>query len=180
MYHGMCGGCGTFLWIKTTVYEYICARYGVKPNPGSTLMIDSPVLPEEYAYPKLENLPNDAPMGSIKKDEVWFPGLEYLFGFGNLVFGDSVHYEFEIPKNAMMRFVSENDGSPMSAVAAVMVKALNRALPKNRLPFRVETNHSRRRAIRTRLKPLKIGFFFVVVFDIPRIIKNFRLEKSQF
>lgn len=25
MYHGMCGGCGTFLWIKTTVYEYICA-----------------------------------------------------------------------------------------------------------------------------------------------------------
>ena len=39
---------------------------------------------------------------------------------------------------------------------------------------------SRRRAIRTRLKPLKIGFFFVVGFDIPRIIKTFRLEKSQF
>jgi hypothetical protein len=28
--------------------------------------------------------------------------------------------------------------------------------------------------------PLKIGFFFVVGFDIPRIIKTFRLEKSQF
>ena len=62
MYHGMCGGCGTFLWIKTTVYEYICARYGVKPNPGSTLMADSPVLPEEYAYPKLEDLPSDIPL----------------------------------------------------------------------------------------------------------------------
>lgn len=144
MYHGMCGGCGTFLWIKTTVYEYICARYGVKPNPGSTLMIDSPVLPEEYAYPNTENLPNNAPLGKIKKDAVWFPGLEYLFGFGNLIFSDSVHYEFEIPKSEMMRFVSENDGSPMSAVAAIMVKALNRALPKNRLPFRVETNHNYR------------------------------------
>ena len=39
---------------------------------------------------------------------------------------------------------------------------------------------SRRRAIRTRLKPLKNDFFFVVGFDIPRIIKTFRLEKSQF
>ena len=29
MYHGICGGCGTFLWVKTTVYEYICANYGV-------------------------------------------------------------------------------------------------------------------------------------------------------
>ena len=59
MYHGMCGGCGTFLWIKTTVYEYICARYGVRINPGSTLMADSPVLPEEYAYSKPENLPTE-------------------------------------------------------------------------------------------------------------------------
>ncbi len=147
MYHGMCGGCGTFLWIKTTVYEYICARYGVKLNPGSTLMADSPVSPEEYAYPKLEDLPDDAPLGIIKKDEVWFPGLEYLFGFANLVFSDSVHYEFEIPKKDMMKFVSENDGSPMSAVAAIMVKALNRALPKNKLPFRVETNHNYRNAV---------------------------------
>lgn len=147
MYHGMCGGCGTFLWIKTTIYEYICARYEVKPNPGSTLMADSVVSPEEYAYPKTEGLPTDAPLGNIKKDDVWFPGLEYLFGFGNLIFSDSVHYEFEIPKKEMMRFVSANDGSPMSAVAAIMVKALNRALPKNKKPFRVETNHNYRNEV---------------------------------
>ena len=47
-----------------------------------------------------EDIPKDAPLGNIKKDEVWFPGLEYLFGFGNLVFSDSVHYEFEIPKKS--------------------------------------------------------------------------------
>ena len=84
MYHGMCGGCGTFLWIKTTVYEYICEQYGVCPDPGSTIMVDTPVSEEEYAFPRLEDLPEDAPMGKIKKDEVWFPGLDYLFGFGNL------------------------------------------------------------------------------------------------
>lgn len=110
-------------------------------------MADSPVLPEEYAYPKPEDLPNDAPLGSIKKDEVWFPGLEYLFGFGKLVFSDSVHHEFEIPKIELMRYVSENDGSPMSVVAAIMVKALNRALPKNRLPLRVKTNHNYRNSV---------------------------------
>ena len=147
MYHGMCGGCGTFLWIKTTVYEYICDHYGVHPDPGSTIMTDTPVLEEEYAYPKLEEIPQDRPMGKIKKDDVWFPGLEYLFGFGNLVFSDSVHYEFEIPKKELMKYVSENDGSPMSAVAAVMVKALNRALPKNDKPFRVETNHNYRQEV---------------------------------
>ena len=144
MYHGMCGGCGTFLWIKTTIYEYICARYGVRPEPGSTLMVDSPVSEEEYAFPNPSDLPDDAPMGTIKKDEVWFPGLEYLFGFGNLVFGDSVHYEMQIPKKDLMQFVGENDGTPMAAVAAIMAKALYRALPKNKLPFRIESNHNYR------------------------------------
>ena len=144
MYHGMCGGCGTFLWIKTTVYEYICAQYGVRPDPGSTILTDTPISEEEYAFPKLEDLPNDAPMGKLKKDEAWFPGLEYLFGFGNLVFGDSVHYEFQIPKKSFMKYVSENDGSPMSAIAAMMAKALYRALPKNKLPLRIETNHNYR------------------------------------
>ena len=124
MYHGMCGGCGTFLWIKTTIYEYIKTNYNVNLDPGSTLMIDSPILEEEYVYPKLEDIPNDSPITSLKKDEVWFPGLDYLFGFGNLIFSDSIHYEFEIPKKDMMKFVSKNDGSPMSVVAAIMVKAL--------------------------------------------------------
>ena len=144
MYHGMCGGCGTFLWIKTTIYEYICARYGVSPDPGSTIMVDTPVSEEEYAYPNPENLPDDAPLGKLKKDEVWFPGLEYLFGFGNLIFGDSVHYEFQIPKKDLMKYVSENDGSPMSAIAAIMAKALYRVLPDNKLPLRIETSHNYR------------------------------------
>ena len=147
MYHGMCGGCGTFLWIKTTIYEYICARYGVTPDPGSTLMTDTLVLEAEYAYPNPETLPDAAPMGKHKKDDVWFPGLEYLLGFGRLLFTDSVHYEFEIPKRALMKFVSENDGSPMSAIAALMTKALHRALPKNKMPFRIETNHNYRDAV---------------------------------
>ena len=144
MYHGMCGGCGTFLWIKTTIYEYIRARYGVSPDPGSTIMTDTPVLEAEYAYPDPETLPKDPPLGTYSKEDVWFPGLDYLVGFGNLLIRDSVHYELEIPKQALMKFVSENDGSPMSAVAAIMAKALHRALPKNKLPFRIETNHNYR------------------------------------
>ena len=144
MYYGICGGCGTFLWVKTTVYEYICANYGVHPEPGTTIMADTPVSEEEYAFPKLEGLPDDTPLGKLKKDEVWFPGLEYLFGFGNLVFIDSVHYEFQIPKKDLMKFVRENDGSPMTVVAAIMAKALYRALPKNKLPLRIETNHNYR------------------------------------
>ena len=43
-------------------------------------------------------------MGKLKKDEVWFPVLEHLFGFGNLVFRDSVHYEFQIPKKDLVKF----------------------------------------------------------------------------
>lgn len=116
MYHGMCGGCGTSLWIKTTVYEYIRIRYGVCPEPGTTIMTDTPVLPEEYAFPKLEMIPDDAPAVPLKKDEAWFPGLDYLLGFGNLIISDSVHYESEIPKKELMDYVSENDGSPMTNI----------------------------------------------------------------
>ena len=175
MYHGMCGGCGTFLWIKTTVYEYICARYGVMPDPGTTVMTDTPVSEEEYAFPGIENLPDDQPMGKIKKDEVWFPGLEYLLGFGNLIFGDSCHYEFRIPKQELMKFVSENDGSPMSVVAAIMAKALYRALPKNTKPFRIETNHNYRAEVgcpKTHHDLLSHIFFF-----IPYHAKDWSIDK---
>lgn len=142
MYHGMCGGCGVLRWLKTTVYEYIRQRYGVTIDPGSAIMVDSPISPAEYAYPRLEDIPEDRPTAKMKKDEAWYPGIEYLFGFGNLIFSDSVHYEIEIPKSALMKYVSENDGSPYSVIAAIMTKALYRALPKNNLPFRVETSHN--------------------------------------
>ena len=48
-------------------------------------------MEEEYVFPKFDGLPENAPMGKLKKDEVWFPVLGHLFGFGNLVFRDSVH-----------------------------------------------------------------------------------------
>ena len=147
MYHGICGGCGVFLWIKTTIYEYICLRYGVRPDAGTTLMTDVPISEEEYAFPTTEGLPTDSPLGKLKKDEVWFPGLEYLFGFGNLLFGDSVHYEFQIPKSDLMRFIKAHDGSPMTVVAAIMAKALYRALPKLKLPLRIESNHNYREEV---------------------------------
>lgn len=164
MYHGMCGGCGTFLWIKTTVYEYICAQYGACPNPGNTLMTDSPISEEEFAFPKLESLPDAAPASDHNKDEVWFPGPEYLLGFGNLLVSDSVHYELEIPKKELMQYISENDGSPMSVIAAFMVKTLHRALPKNKLPFRVESNHNYRAKVgcpKTHHDLLSHLFFFI-------------------
>ena len=144
MYHGMCGGSGTFLWVKTTIYEYICSRYGVQPDAGSTFMTDTPISEEEYSFPKLEDVPDEAPMSQPKKDEVWFPGLEYLFGFGNLLFSDSVHYEMQIPKKDLMKYIGDNDGSPMSVVAAIMAKSLYRVLPKNKLPLRIETSHNYR------------------------------------
>lgn len=175
MYHGMCGGCGTFLWIKTTIYEYICAHYGVRPEPGSTIMTDSPILEEEYAYPKLDSIPDGKPLGKIKKDEVWFPGLEYLLGFANLIFKDSIHYEFEIPKKELIDFVKGNDGSPLSVIAAVMVKALHKALPKNTMPFRIETSHNYRAEVgcpKTHQDLLSHVFYF-----IPQQSKDWDISK---
>ena len=175
MYHGMCGGAGTFLWIKTTVYEYITKRYNVSLNAGNTLMVDSPVSQEEFAYPKLEDIPNESPINDIKKDDCWFPGLDYLKGFANLIFKDTTHHEFEIPKKDMMKFVSENDGSPMSAVAAIMTKALYRALPENNLPIRIETSHNYRQKVgcpKTHHDLLSHVFFL-----IPHHAQNWPIDK---
>ena len=175
MYHGMCGGCGTFAWIKTTVYEYIRARYGVCPDPGTTVMTDTDVSEHEYAFPKLQNIPDDAPAVQYRKDDVWFPGPEYLAGFANLIFSDSVHYELQIPKKDLMKFVNENDGSPLSVISAIMVKALYRALPKNKLPFRVETSHNYRQEVgcpKTHHDLLSHVFYF-----IPYHAQNWSIDK---
>jgi hypothetical protein len=137
------------------VYEYICAHYGVQPDPSSTIMTDTPVSEEEFAFPKREEIPGKAPRGQLKKDEVWFPGLDYLFGFANLLFSDSVHYEIQIPQQALMKYAKANDGSPLAVIAAVMAKALYRALPKNKLPLRIETNHNYRAEVGGREDPLQ-------------------------
>ncbi|MBE7020369.1 MAG: DNA/RNA nuclease SfsA [Ruminococcaceae bacterium] len=65
-------------------------------------------------------------------------------------------------------------------VTVILEKSSNEKRKTKYDVLTVYKGDSRRRAIRTRLKPLKIGFFFVVGFDIPCIIKTFRLEKSQF
>lgn len=147
MYHGMCGGCGTFVWVKTTLYEYLCACYGVQPEPGTTILTQTPVQPEEYAFPKLEDIPSHSPIPSVNPSDVWFPGLEYLLGFGRLLYSDSIHHELEIPKDALMHYAKTNDGTPMAVMTAVMFKALSQALPKNKLPFRAKSNHNYRAAV---------------------------------
>ncbi len=138
-------------------------------------MVDSPISEEEYVYPDLKDIPQDEPVGKPNKDEVWFPGLEYLFGFGNLIFSDSVHYELQIPKKDLMKYVSENDGSPMSVVAAIMAKALFRAVPKNELPLRIETSHNYRAEVgcpKTHQDLLSHIFYF-----IPQNAKDWDVSK---
>ena len=89
--------------------------------------------------------------------------------------GDTTHHEFSIPKKELMKYISENDGSPMSAVSAIMTKALYRALPNNTLPIRIETNHNYRQKVgcpKTHHDLLSHVFFL-----IPHHAQNYPIDK---
>ena len=128
--HSVCGAYGAMFWVKCTLYQYLTRKHGAMKAPGDLKAADSPVDPEEYAYPEADKLPTDEPLsrytGGNSKVGLLGPFLRYLL---NPFVKNNYYYEIEIPSREFMEVARRLDASPNSLVTAMLLRAAGGHFP---------------------------------------------------
>ncbi len=124
MYHGLCGGCGVMFWIKSTLYHYVSEAFGVTLEKGKIKTADTPFVPGETDYPDPDKLPNEEPVGTVKKDMCYIPAFDYARQILRTPRKDCRYYELELETGDFMKYARSNDGSPNSILSALMFRAI--------------------------------------------------------
>ncbi len=125
--HSVCGGFGVMFWVKTTLYLYMCKKYGYELEPPKDIKLPgTPVTEAEVFFPEAESLPKDEP---VKR---------YEGGDSNLSIGRMIkyllnpfakvdyYYEIEIPTDSFITYAKSIDASPNTLLVAMMYKAMTR------------------------------------------------------
>lgn len=129
VYHGLCGGCGVMFWIKSTLWHYVKEAYGVTLEKGNIKTADTPFVEGETAYPDINSLSDDEPLGKVKTDRVYIPAADYLRQLVTAPFKDVKYYELELDSKDFIKYARSNDGSPNSILSALMFKAVCKVVP---------------------------------------------------
>lgn len=120
--HAVCGGHGGMFWLKTTLYQYMCKKYGALSAPADLKRPDSPVTDGELFFPDVASLPKDEPFyrydGGDSNLAIWRT-LKYLL---NPFARNDYYYQIEIPTKELMDYATKIDGSPNTVLAAMMAK----------------------------------------------------------
>lgn len=133
--HMLAGACGLVEWVKTVLYLYLSAKYGVE------LQVDGVRLPGEE-IPETErqfiskevleaadddNVLDISAVSEFSNGEA--PLLDYLRGFVLPQFNKRVYYRFEFPQKEFMEKARGLEASPAVLLSALMFKALCKLWP---------------------------------------------------
>ncbi len=133
--HSPCGGFGAMFWIKTTLYQYMTAKYGAVAAPADLKTVGSPVEEAELFYPDADKLPEDEPISRYTGGNN-NAGMEvFLKYFLNPFHKDTYYYQIEIPAKDFMDLSKKLDASPNSLLAALMFKTTARLFEPQRKKF---------------------------------------------
>lgn len=130
--HAPCGAPGGLFWIKTTLYQYMTAKYGQLTPPADIKLVDSPVTDEELAYPDADKLPKDEPISRYDGGDSNLTLGRFLKFLLNPFAKDNYYYQIEIPTRAFLDYAAEIDGTPNTILAAMMVKVVSRMVKEKK------------------------------------------------
>ncbi len=129
IHHGLTGAAGMLEWVKTTLYEYVCEAYGVNPDSDGIRLADSPLLPGETAYPDAASLPDVKITLPFADREAHYFHKDYVIG-ALCPFFTPQYYTFDIKEEALLAYAKEHGGTPASVLAVLMMRAVDKVLPK--------------------------------------------------
>ncbi|MCR5747562.1 MAG: hypothetical protein K6G03_07625 [Lachnospiraceae bacterium] len=122
--HTLCGGYGALFWIKTTLYQYMCALYGELEPPKDLKAVGDKPGTEELSAPDPDSLPTDEPIKRYTGGDSNVGSIEYLQYFFNPFAKDNYVYDIDIPYERFINYCRSIDASPNTAIAAITYKAL--------------------------------------------------------
>lgn len=129
IHHALTGATGMLEWVKTTLYEYVCEAYGFKPDSDGIRLSDSPLLPGETDYPDTESLPNVKITLPFADREAHYFNKDYIMG-ALCPFFTPQYYTFDIEQDILLTYSKEHGGTPASVLAVLMMRAVDKVLPK--------------------------------------------------
>ena len=126
--HSICGGFGVMFWVKATLYQYMCKKYGAFEAPEDIKLPGTPVTEEETFFPDATMLPKDEPIKRYDGGDTNLAlgrTLKYLL---NPFAKNCYYYEIEVPAKEFIDYSKSIDGSPNTIITAIMYKAMTRFL----------------------------------------------------
>ncbi len=133
--HSPCGGFGIMFWVKTTLYLYMCKKYGSMEPPKDIKLPGTPVTEAETYFPDADTLPTDEPMVRYEGGDCDLALMRTLKHFLNPFSTKNYYYEIEIPADAFIKYAKGIDASPNTVVVAMMYKAMTRFLKEKEGTF---------------------------------------------
>ena len=126
--HNFCGGSGAMRWIKATLWQYLTAL-GHEIDTTGIMTADTPITPEETAEPDIAALPVGEPLGNLQfRTDSFMPRNDYMERAMDPN-GMDGYYPLRIPKQQLMKYAHDNDGSPNSILAALLYRMYLKVLP---------------------------------------------------
>ncbi len=139
--HNFCGACGAMRWIKATLWQYL-TDLGHTIDTAGIMTADTPLTPEESKEPDVHSLPQDPPLGDLAFSPDSFTLMaDYMEFMKN---PDSImgSYPISIPKEALMKYSRDNDGSPNSIISSVLFRMCTRLFPdQTKFSVRIACNY---------------------------------------
>ena len=123
--HSFCGAFGALFWVKTTLYLYMCRKYGEIEAPDDIKLPGTAITEEETYFPDVSSIPTDEPISRYDGGDTNLAMGRYLKYFLNPFAKDNYYYEIEIPSRDFMEYAASVDGSPNTVITAIMYKAVS-------------------------------------------------------
>lgn len=155
VFHGFADGAGIFPVIGTVFYYYIKARYGEDLASPFLRDIHSAPSAEEINDPVVAMWPaswtedSDEPLEAWPDDRINPPAPLRITEMGVTRRAVPKSFKFTIPGADLMRYCKRNDGSPATALALLIARAMDRAYPDSGKEIVAGIATNQRAALRT-------------------------------
>ncbi len=125
--HSVCGGFGVMFWVKTTLYLYMCKKYGYDFKPPKDIKLPGTEVAEgELFFPDADKLPKDEPVKRYEGGDSNLALPRFLKYLLNPFAKTDYYYQIEIPSDTFIAYAKAMDASPNTLITALMYKAMAR------------------------------------------------------
>lgn len=124
-FHGMTDGNGIMNLLRTLIYYYCREAYDENIKPGDIRLAGEPVSREEIEdpYQKLRSQAKDNEKKSAAKKQVKYMNLAEE---NSCTITKPYVFHLQIPQQELMKYCGQNDGSPATAIALFMARAIKK------------------------------------------------------
>lgn len=134
MSHILAGGCGTFPWVITCMYQYISQTENIYLDVPGLYHPDGLPGADERKFPSLEELPDAAPMHEYNYTDSYFPVEDYMLSMKDPAQSDNKYTSIKVKVSDILAHNKTNDGSPASLLAILLLRSLRKVCSATEKP----------------------------------------------